>query len=112
MSQFSFRFPRAYRLRAAAEREEDALSLLTVGANNRHVIVPYSAGLDYVLVPNGGVALSAKSSDFRVETLGPLSSLWARLRLAFLFRKRKYLKYEEFSLFSVGPRAERRLYEV
>jgi lipopolysaccharide biosynthesis protein len=109
MSQFSFRFPRAYRLRAvAAEREEDALSLLTVGASNRHVIVPYSAGLDYVLVSNGGAALSAKSSDFRVEPLGALSSLWARLRLAFLFKKRKYLKYEEFSLFSVGPRAERR----
>ncbi len=108
MSEFSFRFPRAYRLRAVAEREEDALSLLTVGASNRHVIVPYSAGLDYILVPNGGVALSTKSSDFRVETLSPLSSLWARLRLAFLFRKRKYLKYKEFSLFSVGARAERR----
>ena len=108
MSQFSFRFPCAYRLRAVVEREEDALSLLTVGASNRNVIVPYSAGLDYVVVSNGGVALSTRSSDFRVETLGALSSLWARLRLAFLFKKRKYLKYEEFSLFSVGTRAERR----
>ena len=37
-----------------------------------------------------------------------MSSLWARLRLAFFFKKKKYLKYDEFSLFSVGPRAERK----
>jgi hypothetical protein len=37
-----------------------------------------------------------------------LPSLWARLRLAFFFRKKKYLKYDEFSLFSVGPKAERK----
>jgi lipopolysaccharide biosynthesis protein len=108
MGQFVFRFPRAYRLKAIAEREEDALSLLTVGASNRNVIVPYSAGLDYVVVSTGGGALSIKSSDFRAETLGVAPSLWARLRLAFLFKKRKYLKYDGFSLFSVGPRAERR----
>jgi hypothetical protein len=29
MSQFFFRFPRAYRLKPVAQREEDALSLLT-----------------------------------------------------------------------------------
>ncbi|HEY1865200.1 MAG TPA: rhamnan synthesis F family protein [Roseiarcus sp.] len=108
MGQFFFRFPRAYRLKAIAEREEDALSLLAVGASDQNVLVPYSAGLDYVIVSNGGVALSTKSSDFRVEALGVLASLWARLRLAFLFTKRKYLKYDEFSLFSVGPKAERR----
>ncbi len=37
-----------------------------------------------------------------------MSSLWARLRLALLFKKKKYLKYDEFSLFSVGLRAERK----
>src|SRR6202012_4871967 len=99
---------RAYRLKAIAEREEDALCLLTVGASSRNVIVPYSAGLDYVVVSTGAGALSIKSSDFRAETLGVAPSLWARLRLAFLLKKRKYLKYEGFSLFSVGPRAERR----
>ena len=62
MSQYSFRFPRAYRLKAIAEREEDALSLLTVGASNRNVILPYSAGLDYVVVSTGGGVLSMGAS--------------------------------------------------
>jgi lipopolysaccharide biosynthesis protein len=48
VSQFFFRSPRAYRLRAVAEREEDALSLLMVSASNRNVLAPYSAGkLDF-----------------------------------------------------------------
>ena len=55
-----------------------------------------------------GPALPIESRDFRVETLGALPSLWARLRLAFFFKKKKYLKYPEFSLFSVGPKAERK----
>jgi lipopolysaccharide biosynthesis protein len=108
MTQFSFRFPRAYRLKPIAQREEDALSLLGIGASDQSVLVPYSAGLDYVVASSGGAALSIRSTDFRVETLGALSSLWARLRLAFFFKKRKYLKYNEFSLFSAGPRTERR----
>jgi lipopolysaccharide biosynthesis protein len=107
MSLFSFRFPRAYRLKPVAQREEGALSLLTVGASNRNVLVPYSAGLDYVVTSSRRATLPIESGDFRVETLGALSSLWARLRLALLFKKRKYLKYEEFSLFSVGPKTER-----
>jgi lipopolysaccharide biosynthesis protein len=107
MSQFSFRFPRAYRLKPVAQREEDALSLLRIGARRQSVLVPYSPGLDYVVASRGD-ALPIESGDFRVETLGAQSSLWARLRLAFLLKKRKYLKYEEFSLFSVGTRAERR----
>jgi lipopolysaccharide biosynthesis protein len=107
MSQFYFRFPRAYRLKPVAQREEDALSLLTIGASRQSVLAPYSPGLDYVVVSSGDAALPIESSDFRVETLGALSSLWARLRLALLFKKRKYLKYEEFSLFSAGPKVER-----
>lgn len=108
MSQFSFRFPRAYRLKPVAQREEDALSLLRIGASQQGVLVPYSRGLDYVIASSGDAALPIESGDFRVETLGLLPSLWARLRLAFLFKKRKYLHFDEFSLFSVGPRAERR----
>ncbi len=113
MSQFSFRFPRAYRLKPVAQREEDALSLLRIGAGRQGVLAPYSPGLNYVVVSRRDAALPIESGDFRVETLGALSSLWARLRLAFLFKKRKYLKYEEFSLFSTGPKAERQpLYKV
>ncbi len=41
---------------------------------------------------------------FHAETLGLLPSLWARLQLLLLFKKKKYLKYDEFSLFSYGPR--------
>jgi len=108
MSQFSLRFPRAYRLKPVAQREEDALSLLRIGASHQGVLVPYSRGLDYVVASSGDAALPIESGDFRVETLSLLPSLWARLRLAFLFKKRKYLHFDEFSLFSVGPRAERR----
>ena len=108
MTQFSFRFPRAFRLKPVGQREEDALSLVTIGASNQSVLVPYSPNLDYVVASSGVGALPIESRDFRVETLGTLPSLWARLRLAFFFRKKKYLKYDEFSLFSVGPKAERK----
>jgi lipopolysaccharide biosynthesis protein len=108
MSQFSFRLPRAYRLKPVAEREEEALSLLRIGVSRQGVLAPYSPGLDYVVVSSGDAALPIESSDFRVETLGALSSLWARLRLALFFKKKKYLKYDEFSLFSTGPRPERK----
>jgi lipopolysaccharide biosynthesis protein len=108
MRQFFFRFPRAYRLKPVAQREDDALSLLRIGTNNQSVVVPCSPGLDYVVASSQGVALPIGADDFRVETLGALSSLWARLRLAFFFKQKKYLKYDEFSLFSVGQRAERK----
>ena len=108
MRQFSFRFPRAYRLKPVGHREDDALSQLRIGANNQSVLVPFSPRLDYIVAPSEGAALPIRSGDFRVETLGVLPSIWARLRLMFLFKKKKYLKYEEFFLFSVGPKAERK----
>jgi lipopolysaccharide biosynthesis protein len=108
MRQFFFNRPRAYRLKPIAQREEETLSLIRIAASNRNVLVPYSPGLDYVVASSAGGALPIRSADFRVETLGAWQSLWARLRLAFLFKKRKFLKYDEFALFSVGPRAERR----
>ena len=108
MTQFSSRFPRAYRLKPVGQREEDALSLVTIGANNQSVLAPYSPKLEYVVVSREAKALPIESRDFRAEALGPLASLWARLRLAFFFKKKKYLKYDEFALFSVGPKAERK----
>jgi lipopolysaccharide biosynthesis protein len=110
MSQFSFRFPRAYRLTPIARRDGDdvSVSLVQIGSSNQAVLVPYSPGLDYVVASSRGTALPIESRDFRVESLGALPSLWARLRLAFFFKKKKYLKYDEFALFSAGPKAERK----
>jgi lipopolysaccharide biosynthesis protein len=108
MRPLSFHLPRAYRLKPVAQREADALSLLRIGANGQGVIVPYSSGLDYVVASRGGAALPIESRDFRVETLGVLASLWAGLRLASFVKKRKFLKFNEFSLFSAGPKSERR----
>ena len=108
MRQSPFQFPRAYRLKPLGQREDDALSQLSIGAANQSVLAPFSRGLDYVVVPSGAAALPIKSADFRVERLGVLPSLWARLRLAFFFKKKKYLRFDEFSLFSVGPKAERK----
>jgi hypothetical protein len=109
MPQFPLHFPRAYRLKPVGRREDDdALSQLRIGASNQSVLVPYSAGLHYVVASSGVAPLPIKTGDFRVETLDVLSSLWARLRLAFFFKKKKYLQYDEFSLFSIGPKAERK----
>jgi Rhamnan synthesis protein F len=108
MRQFSFSFPRAYRLKPVGHREEDALSQLKIGASHQSVLVPFSPGLGYIVAPSGKTALPINSGDFRVETLGLLPSLSARLRLALFFKKKKYLKYPEFYLFSFGPRAERK----
>ena len=108
MIQFSFRFPRAYRLKPVAQREEDALSLVRIGASNQSVLVPYSPNLEYVVASCKGAALAIESRDFRVEALGTLPSLWARFRLAFFVQKRKFLKFDEFDLFSAGPKTERR----
>ena len=70
--------------------------------------MPFSPGLNYVVAPSAGQTLPIESRDFHVETLGPLASLWARLRLMALFKKKKYLKYQEFSLFPIGPKAGRK----
>jgi lipopolysaccharide biosynthesis protein len=108
MTQFSFRFPRAYRLKPVGQREKDALSLVEIGASTKSILVPYSPHLEYVVVSRRVGALPIESRDFRVETLGTLQTLWARLRLAFFFKNRKFLKFDEFYLFSAGPKTERR----
>ena len=108
MTQFSFRFPRAFRFKPVGQREEDALSLVEIGASKKSILVPYSPHLEYVVVSRGVGALPIESRDFGVETLGTFSTLWARLRLTFFFKNRKFLKFDEFYLFSVGPKTERR----
>ena len=87
MIQFSFQFPCAYRLKPVGQREEDALSLVTIGASKQSA-EPYLPNLKYVVASRGGAALPIESRDFRVETLGALPSRAAWLRLAFFFRKK------------------------
>ena len=108
MRQSPFPFPRAYRLKPVGEREDDALSQVRIGASNQSVVAPFSPGLNYIVVASRRGALPIGSADFRVETLGVLPSFWARMRLMLFFKKKKYLKFDEFSLFSVGPKAERK----
>ena len=108
MSQFSFPVPA--RLPVKARRSEGGGRSFTCHDRRQQ---PKRSGalfadLDYVVASRGVAALPIESRDFRVETLGPLPSLWARLRLAFLFKKKKFLKFDEFSLFSVGPKTERK----
>src|SRR5271166_3632020 len=103
-------FRRAYRLRPIGHRGEDAVSMLRIsdGAVERTVLVPHYLGLGYFVAPAGNTSLSIASKDFRAERLGILLSLWVRLRLALLFKKKKYLQYDAFSLFSYGPKPERK----
>jgi len=108
MPDFSLRFPRAYRLKPVGQREDDALSQLRIGANDQSVLVPFSPGLSYIVAPAKSAALPIETGDFRVEALGVLPSLWAWARLMAFFKKKKYLKYDEFSLYSVGPKSERK----
>lgn len=100
--------PRAYRLKPVGQREDDALSQLRIGASEQSVLVPFSPGLDYIVAPSQSAALPISSCHFSVETLGVLASLWARLRLMCFFKKKKYLKYDEFSLYAIGRKAERK----
>ena len=103
-------FQRVLRLRSDGRRADDALSLVRVGVGEvrRNVLLPHSRGLDYVVVPTSPSGASIEAEDFRAETLGPATSLWLRLRLALLFKKKKYLRFDGFAVFSVGPKPERK----
>ena len=109
MRQFSFHLPRAYRLKPVGHREEDALSQLRIGASNQSVLVPFSPGLDYIVVPSRGARAPDRERRFSRRDSGrPAVFVGAGAPLAFFVKKKKYLKYPEFSLFSVGPKAERK----
>ena len=107
-----FGFWRAYRLRPIVEdaADDDSAQVTIEGPRVRQtVLLPYSGGLGYFVLPTGRAPIAIDpAGDFRVETLDLLASLWARLRLRLLFKKKKYLKFEEFSLFSYGPKPERK----
>jgi lipopolysaccharide biosynthesis protein len=103
-------FRRAYRLRPNRGADDNHISRLRIGgvAPGQLVLLPYSPGLGYFIVPTGATVRVIESEDFRAERLGVLRSLWVRLRLNLLFKKKKYLQFEEFSLFSCGVKPQRK----
>ena len=110
MSKLRLSFKRAYRLRPSRGADESRVSELRIGGDrtSQIVLLPYSKGLGYFIVPTGGTARSIVGDDFRAERLNLPLSLWVRLRLALLFKKKKYLEFEEFSLFCFGVKPERK----
>ena len=110
MSEFPFPFRRVYRLRPTDHRGDDSVSRLWVSAGgaDRTVLVPHAFGLGYFVAPTRGEVRAIDGEGFHAETLGLLPSLWARLQLLLFFKKKKYLKYDEFSLFSYGPKPRRK----
>jgi hypothetical protein len=112
MKTAAFGFRRAYRLTPDRGPAEDFLSQLRIdgAASSETVLVPYSVGLRYLVVPTGVTDVAITGRDFRADRIGLLPSLWARLRLTMLFKEKKYLKYDEFSIFSAGPKPARKLF--
>ncbi len=102
--------PRAYRLRPIEAKADDFIAQLHIVESGRrqNVLLPYATGLGYVVVPTSGTNVSIEASRFRLEKLDMLTSLWVRLRLALLFKEKKYLEFDGFSIFSVGPKPLRK----
>ena len=109
-SKVRLNFQRAYRLRPIEATADDYIAQLRIGASagSQNVLLPYAIDLAYIVVPTSGKEVSIEASRFFLEKLGLPASLWVRLRLALLFKKKKYLKFDGFSVFSVGPRPQRK----
>ncbi len=106
-----FLFPRAWRLEPAYEGEDDVLALVRVQSSDAEqaVLLPRVKNLTYFIVAPRGDQLSIQTDgDFRVAGLGAPLSLKARLRLAFIRKKKKYLEFPAFSVFSTGPKYKRK----
>ncbi len=110
MSKFRLSLERATRLTPSRGALENRVSQIRIrgASTSQIVLLPYSAGLGYFIVPIDGPTRSIEAEDFEAETLGLLLTLWVRLRLALLFKKKKYLKFQDFSLFCYGVKPERK----
>src|SRR5271156_5240424 len=86
MKTAAFGFNRAYRLTPDRGPADGVVSLVRIdGAiSSKTVLLPYSVGLRYLVVPTGATDVAITGKDFRAERLGLLPSLWARLRLGLL----------------------------
>ena len=110
MSKFRISLERATRLTPSRGALENHVSQIRVRgpSASQIVLLPYSEGLGYFIVPTDGPTRSIEGDDFRAERLGLLLTLWVRLRLALLFKKKKYLEFQEFALFCYGVKPERK----
>ena len=110
MSRLQTFCPRAYRLRPQGARADDHVARLRIEGPkaSKTLPLPYAIGLGYFLIPTAGGPLAIVAEDFSVEPLNAATSLWVRLRLALMFKKKKYLSFQDFSVFSYGPKPERK----
>jgi hypothetical protein len=110
MSRFRSFFRRVYRLAPIEAQAGDHIALMQIGRAQAmtNLLLPYSMGLSYFVLPAGPGGLSIETRDFRLARVGFLVSLWARLRFSLLFKKKKYLTFDDFSVFSIGPKPERK----
>jgi hypothetical protein len=110
MSRFRISLERATRLTPNRGALENHVSQVRIGgaSTSQIVLLPYSQGLGYFIVPTGGPMRSIGGDDFQPERLGLLLTLWVRLRLMLMFKKKKYLEFDEFSLFCYGVKPERK----
>jgi Rhamnan synthesis protein F len=110
MTRFRSIFRRAYRLRPSRGPGANFISRLRIGAvaPGQLALLPYSGGLGYFILPMAPLVRVIESEDFHAEQLSFFLSLWVRLRLNLLFKKKKYLQFKEFSLFSFGVKRERK----
>ena len=95
MSKFRISLERATRLTPSRGALENHVSQLRIGGTSASqiVLLPYSQGLGYFIVPTGGPMRSIEGDDFRAERLSLPLTLWVRLRLMLMFKKKKYLEF-------------------
>jgi Rhamnan synthesis protein F len=110
MSKFRMSLERAVRLRPNRGALDSHVSQLRIGGadTSQIVLLPYSEGLGYFIVPTAGPIGSIEGDDFLPERLSLPLTLWIRLRLRLLFKKKKYLQFHDFSLFCYGVKPERK----
>ncbi|HEX9167608.1 MAG TPA: rhamnan synthesis F family protein [Roseiarcus sp.] len=110
MSKFGMSLERATRLRPNRGALDNHVSQIRIGGTSASqiVLLPYSQGLGYFVVPTGGRVRSIEADDFSAESLSLPLSHWVRLRLRLMFKKKKYLEFQDFSLFCYGVRPERK----
>eukprot|EP01037_Dinobryon_pediforme_P012078 gene12078-12168_t len=76
----------------------------------QNIFLPNGTQIAFLLVP--GLSRAAgwfSSGDVKIEPLGFWASLKARLQAALTFRRKKYLKFDRFTLLFSGPKPSRQL---
>jgi hypothetical protein len=110
MSKFRVSIERAIRLRPSRGALDNHVAQIRIGgaSASQIVLLPYSQGLGYFIVPTAGPIRSIEADDFRAERLSLPLTFWVRLRLGLMFKKKKYLQFDEFWLFCFGVNPERK----